>query len=156
VYALQGKKGKQSGKVSKDLDRYLRKVNKDVDMKEIEGNVSPSALVSLTMFVSYLKEQGVNSIIAPAFLPLRYSAEKNAVYYKGKVKEKTNEEIKRDIDKRDLIQYNITDKFMHLFVRYCHHFDNSNYYFDEDNQRMIVSIEPQKSKTENIIYGFDK
>ena len=56
LYTVQNKNKLKITDFSKKLDRYFRKINKGVSFQDIESNVSPNALVSLTLFMSLLKQ----------------------------------------------------------------------------------------------------
>lgn len=141
VYAVQNTKVKQDSLLAKELDRYFRKVGKGVDQEDIISNVSPNALVALTMFNAYLKKNGVEKVVAKDFLPLRYMA---SVDTKGKEEE--------DLEKIDRDQTNITDKFMYLFLRYGHHFPSSNATYDDVKGEMELSLCGEDEQGDNIIY----
>lgn len=135
--------------LSKKLDRFFRKVNKSVNMEEIEGNVSPNALVSFTIFNEYMQQQNISKFKATAFMPLRYSGNKIAGY----THTKTKEEAKTFLKKHNHDQYNITNKLMYMFIRYQHHFNNSQTFYDSIKQEITLAV-PQENTTsgDNIIY----
>ena len=152
IYAVQNKKGKQSNPLAKKLDRLFRKVNKDVDSEDVIANVSPNALVSLTIFNSFLINNNITQIIAPDFMPLRYHANKIAKYHRT-VKEAHD----KVLEKHNHDQYNITNKFMYLLMRYAHHFDNTEIYYDENRNIMQMQLSNKQSEnTDNLIYTIDK
>ncbi|MBQ9790946.1 MAG: hypothetical protein IJW24_05105 [Clostridia bacterium] len=171
IYAVQGRREKQTNKVSKDISRFLRKVNSGVDLplgedddpenffegmnlrKDIK-NVSPFALVSLTMFLSNMKSRGFSQVSAPALLPIRYLAERHAVLVRAKVK--GIDDVSPLIQRREDIQKNATDNFMHLFARYCFHFDNSEFDYDDINHRMVLTTKEQKHVNGNILFEIDQ
>lgn len=171
IYAVQGQKNKQVNKVSKDVSRFLRKVNEGagfhgniehraqgeyegMDLSEAVKNVSPFALVSLTMFLSLMKERGISHVSAPALLPVRYISERHATLMRAKVY--GVEDASPYIQKREDIQKNATDNFMHLFARYCLHFDSSEFDFDDIAHRMELDVRQQEKSGKNILYDIDK
>lgn len=159
VYAVQGVQGKQTSKVAKDMDRYFRKFNKGVEQDVGEDadilNVSPNALASITLFNSYLKGKEIDKIVATEFMPVRYQSNKSSAYVKGNAKEMSKEEIRAMIDKHDMIQHNITEKFMYVLMRYCYHFNDSDFEYDDIRHKMKVKLEPQKSRTDNVIFELE-
>ena len=149
VGAVQNEHPKQGFSTAKKLDRYFRKVNKDVDSEDVIANVSPNALVAFTLFNEYLKTQNINKIQSTPFQPIRYYSQKTAKYRHAKSKEEVIQ-IKKDIN-RD--QFNITNKVLYLFLRYEHHFDNATAYFDENIDTIYIDIaDKHAQKNENIIY----
>lgn len=138
VYAVQKPQTRNNDKdspVRKKLDRYFRKVNKDVP--EDMQNVSPNALVSFTVFNSLIESMGIKNIVAPDFMPIRYEANKEgALAHIFFAPEREEYLAKHDHD-----QYNITNKFMDLFVRYNHHFDNTEITYDDNTQTMHMTLE---------------
>ncbi len=171
VYAVQGRKNKQTNKVAKDMSRYFRKVNEgalmigeedDDSLGEFAGtnlrkdilNVSPFALVSLTMFFAQMKKQGERKIAAPALLPIRYIAGRHATFMRAKVMNVAD--VSPYIQKREDIQKNATDNFMHLFARYCFHFHDSEFDYDDMNQRLELEIREQQKTGKNILFEIDK
>lgn len=147
VFAVQNKKEKQTCVLAKKLDRYFRKLNSGVDMEDIIGNVSPNALASLALFSSLCEKGGVKEIVAPDFLPIRYNATLSA---KGKL----SEEVRGDaLEKVDKDQFNITNKFMYLFLRYNFHFPSSIVDYDIDKGEMTLSLNGKEKNGKNIIYS---
>jgi len=136
VYAIQNKQEKNENPLSKKVDRYLRKLNKGVDMDDMVANISTNALASLVLFSSYMKTQGIKEIIAPDYMP------------------------GRDTDKykfrRDEDQFNMTNKFMYLFLRYNYHFDTCTADYDDLTHTMHLNLNNDYTKTDNIICSLDE
>lgn len=147
VYAVQNRKKDQSNSLQKDLDRYFRKIGKGVEGEEELMQVSPNALVSLTMFCSYLKEQGVQQIISKDFQPSRYKARESRILSKY---------AEGELEALDNAQFNITNKFMYLFLRYSYHFPDCECDFDIDQGQMIMKLKEGVSVDNNIIYDIDR
>ena len=150
VYAVQNRSINQKNPLQKDLDRYFRKVGKDVEGEEELMQVSPNALVSFTMFVSYLKEKGVTQIVAKDFLPARYfSAE-------ATIKERYDDEVAQDkLERLDRDQFNITNKFMYLLMRYNHHFPECQIDYDETLGLMNMKIVNSIEKKDHLLHEVD-
>ncbi len=153
VYAVQSRKQKedeQKNAVQKKLDRYFRKVNKDVP-EELQ-NVSPNALVAFTCFAEELKKQHAKSMIAPNFMPIRYQSKISSF----SALNKTEEEKQEFLSKHDHDQFNITNKFMDLLFRYNFHFDETEICYDDNTQTMLLEFgEKSKEKrkaADNIIF----
>ncbi|MBE7074203.1 MAG: hypothetical protein E7379_03845 [Clostridiales bacterium] len=146
VYAVQRKRAIEDGNIVKDLDRYFRKLNKGVDIDDVEGNVSPNAVVAFTLFCAYLKNMGIKNVIGKDFLPLRYSAVADGP---NGLNNERRERLDRD-------QYNMTNKLMYLFLRYSHHFKNCPASYDADQGEMELNLNGDfESEKDNIIYDID-
>lgn len=158
IGAIQGLKGKQTNEASRKMDRYFRKLNNGVNMEEIEGNVSPNAVASLTIFNAYLKSKNINKIVAPCFLPVRAETPRRSLLVKSqKNPDSYNEEwLNLRLDEKDKEQFNATNKFMYLFKRYCYHFTDSDCWFDDHKQEMQTILNKQTKTSDNIIFNLDK
>jgi len=145
VYAVQQTKDISEGALVKDIDRYLRKVNKGIDKEDIIANVSPSFITALTLFASQMKQMGLKQLVAKDFLPMRYMAVVDAPSAN-----------KERLDKLDRDQVNMTDKFMYLFLRYNHHFPSCEATYNADSGEMVMTLNETNKKNDNIIYQFDE
>lgn len=150
IYAVQNRFGPKENVLAKKLDRYFRKVNKDVPMNEIEGNVSSNAVVGMTMFLSILKQNNIWHVTAPAYLPIRYDSSKLS-----KTRDVDQDLVSQIIDKVNRDQYNMTNKFMNLFVRYQYHFSDCDVNFDDNTQAMSLDLCKTRTAGDNIIYDLD-
>ncbi len=151
IYAVQNKSRIKDTTLAKKLDRHFRKLNKGIDMDSDEAHVSTNALASFALFLSILKQSDIDTVIAPAFLPIRYDGRKNA-QLKHKKEETTIEEIIENINRE---QENMTQKFINLFLRYEHHFENSVLSYDETTQDAVLNLDTEIEKGDNIIYDLD-
>lgn len=151
IYAIQGMRTKQENKLAKKMDRHFRKVNKGIDSEdEILSKVSPNALVSLAIFLAYKNELGINSVSAVNFMPIRY----NANLVAGTIKNEQAEE--QFLEKHDLNQFNITNRFMYTLIRYAHQF-GLDYDYDEIKERLNLSLTPTRTcDSDNILIDVDK
>lgn len=146
LYAVQNKKEKQTSALAKKMDRYFRKLNSGVDMEDIVAEVSPNAVAALAMFASLCEKSGKKEIVAPDFLPIRYGASFSA-------KERLGEDKKEEaIEKLDRDQFNITNRFMYLFLRYNFHFPSAEATYDEDKGEMALALDGRERNGENIIF----
>lgn len=153
LYCIQGEREKQTNKFSKQMDRFFRKANKDVDMEdEILSQVSVSALVGLTIFLTYQKMQGFKNVKAVNFMPLRY----NSNLTSGLMRAKT-EELKQEFEeKHNRNQYNISNKFFNTLIRYAYHF-NEDVSYDDILEELSFNLTDKKLKNnENILYDIEK
>ncbi len=149
IMGIQNFNKERNGELAKKLDRYFRKVNKDVDMEDIISKVSPNALISFTVFISYLKSLGIKEFSASAFRPVRYHASKISGYIKNSGKEARD----KFIQNHNHDQYNMTNKVLYMFLRYGHHFDNANVVYDDTMQKISLNIlDRDPTKKDNIIY----
>jgi len=149
IASVQNLYGKHTDPFAKKMDRFFRKINKDVNMSDLEGNVSPNALVALVLFLEFTKEQ---KFTAPNYSPLRYSTNQAA----GLNRSKTEEEKLIFLEQHDKNQFNITNKFMHLFLRYNFHFPESELFYDENSQTMELKLHNVQHKSDHLIYELPK
>lgn len=162
IYAVQRESKLKENSYTKKINRLLYKVNKDVeDDYELDNikDVSPSALVSLTLFIRILKENNINEIRVVDYLPIRYKAKECAIDYKiNKLKDKLkdkeiNELLIKAQDEQTNIQRNITDKFIRNFRRLEYQLGNvkiTNYPKDVDSM-MHLSLTDNFNQTDNIL-----
>lgn len=144
---------KQDNPLAKKLDRYFRKANKGVDVDDDIYKVSPNALVSMTIFNAYISSIGIDTIVANNFMPIRYNGNKVVLINKYKRESLSSNDA---IEKNNFNQYNITNKFMNLLKRYCYHFSECNYDYDDIKEVMICSLNKGKYNDDNILYDIDK
>lgn len=126
VYSIQNLNKQDKNALSKTLDRLFRQVNNGVDEEFL--NISPNALVGFTIFNEYLKQNKIDKIVSPNFLPIRYNEKicKNVEIYSQEP-----DILKIKLEEIDRVQYNITNKFMDMFLRYNLHFDNTNISYND-------------------------
>ena len=151
IFAVQDKNIDKNNTYSKKIKRLLYKINNEVDdsetleykdFKQNKSNyypenisdVSPSAVLSLSIFLKQLSELGITKVKVVPFLPIRYSAKKEA--YQRKVAYLVSEdnldiEQQKELTDKYLaehlrIQNNLTQKFLRNFFRINHHFPNVN------------------------------
>lgn len=95
-------------------------------------NVTPSFVLSLTLFLSYLKENNINKVCVMPKLPIREQNKKlvnlhkiKVATMKGTINDSNMEEFAKKLEqKRINDQYNATVKFANCFNRLKLHFDN--------------------------------
>lgn len=138
IYSILNSKEKKETneekiKYQKRISRELYKLNANVyDNESIEyhkfkqnnteyypeniSDVSPSALISLTVFLSLLEKENITKIKVIPYLPVRYLSRELII------DETTNENKQKLLEERNiLIQRNITDKFIRTFRRIKYH-----------------------------------
>ena len=154
VMAIQNKVNeKQDNPLAKKMDRYFRKVNKGIDESEDIYKVSPNALVSMTIFNTFLMNTGITQVEANNFMPIRYHGKKIMLMNKYKQDDNLQKEA---YEKHNFNQYNITNKFMNLIRRYCHHFNKCEYEYDDIKQVMICKLNKGIYNDDNIIFDIEK
>ena len=153
IFAVQDKNLDKNNCYNKKIKRLLYKINSGVyDVESVEyknykengssyypeniSDVSPSAVLSLSIFLKQLADLGITKIKVVPFLPIRYNAKKEA--YKRKINyliKKDNLSIteQKEIEQKYLdehlrIQNNLTQKFLRNFFRINYHFPNVEIY----------------------------
>lgn len=126
IYSVKNDKNRNSNSYSKKINRILYKVNKNVeDDYELDNikDVSPSALMSISIFIKLLKDNNITKINAVDYMPIRYKAKEKAIMKKvGKLKGKVsfdefNKIIDENLKEQERIQNNMTDKLIRNFRR---------------------------------------
>lgn len=107
-----------------EYKQYIENDRQDEYYPENVSDVSPSAVIALTAFVGLLKNEGIDSISAPDFLPVRWFAKERAIEYKANSMRKNSSndnDIENYIESKSLehenIQLNLTEKFIRDFRR---------------------------------------
>ena len=140
-------------KFKESMQDYFHTITLNSKAKGIERNVSPNSLVSLALFLSIFKNTGIKEVVAPDFMPIRYSTNHSAICNKMHNDKMTLDER---LEKHDNDQMNITNKFMHLFLRYNRNFPECEINYDDLSQEMHMSLIPTKTHGENLIYKIDR
>ncbi len=132
IYGIQGYKEEEGERTPeiKQVNRSRYAVNKKekipVDYQNVFLKQEPYAYISLFMFLSMLKQKGINKVVMPSFLPSRYANKSGTMEEIRKKQEKNikpgNDEIKqrkqvqKEYEQRatnlQRIQYNVTNKFL--------------------------------------------
>lgn len=115
---------------SEQLDEYSEVISEDIP--ENISQVSPAAIVALTIFLDILHQYGIDKIKLVSLLPLRYNGKeetfqkKYAYQLKQKNLDKTElEKILLEYKKEQLrIQKNLSEKLIRNFRRLEYHFPN--------------------------------
>ena len=168
IYSMLNKKDSNNDssvneKFVKDISRKLYKLNKNVlDQESREyldykngvsdyypeniSDVSPSFVMALVIFLSLLKKQGITRVKGVPYLPVRYLS-RNIAANSINDANKMNKLKERN----DLIQTNITNKFIRTIRRAVYHLDGVEiisypYEYDEFINIRIVN---DKTNTNN-------
>ena len=140
-------------KFKQETNDFFHGNTRNSHAKGVERNISPNALVSLSLFLSLFKDAGTNQIIAPNFMPIRYETNRSAIEQRAL---KNHLSIEDQIEKHNNDQNNITNKFMYLLSRYNHHFPECEMEYDEIKEEMRMKLAKTKSTGENLIYQIDQ
>lgn len=135
----------------KKIKRKLNKVNQNfieekkdnIESPENLNGIIPSFLVASTLFISFLKNYGINDIKLVSYFPLRWNSKelkyikmKNIHEEKGIDKLVIENEYNNNIEEHYNIQRNLSDKLIRNFRRLSYHINNIRnvsypYEFDE-------------------------
>ncbi len=110
------------------------KEGRSTEFAENISDVSPSAIMALSIFLNTLSSNNINKIKVVPFLPIRYNAKERANYKKLHFISKRQEMnfiekvalFKKMKIEHNMIQDNLTNKFIRNFMRLQYHFNNIN------------------------------
>lgn len=131
IYAIQNKDSKMNtdSKYNFEVKQKLRTINSGISKYR---NVTPSFVITLSLFISFLKENNINKVKVVSPLPIRQKNRDLSLEYKikfysmsGTLDNSEVEKLKKElIDKKLNDDYNSTVKFVNCFNRLKLHFDN--------------------------------
>ena len=131
IYAIQNKDSKinTDSKYNFEVKQKLRTINSSISKYR---NVTPSFVIALSLFISFLKENNINKIKVVSPLPIRQKNRDLSLEYKikfysmrGSLDVSEVEKVKQElINKKINDDYNSTIKFVNCFNRLKLHFDN--------------------------------
>lgn len=148
IYAIQNKQKDELTSYGKKINRRLYKINAGVSENEsdeykefMNGNdyypenisdVSPSAILSLSIFLDMVNQYGMEKIKVISLLPIRYNSKELAFTKKYEFKLKNDHLNSKELEKLLLeykkehlrIQQNLTEKLIRDFRRIEYHFKN--------------------------------
>lgn len=149
IYAIQDYNKHEKNPYYNKIKRKLYKLNSNVLESETEeykdyksgeseyypeniSDVSPSAILALTLFLNELEKNGINKIKVIPYLPVRFDNKTRCLAYKtlkeAKQNNLSNEEKRKLylelVNQQMLCQSNMTEKLIRNFYRLAHHFDN--------------------------------
>jgi len=136
IYSILNPKQEISTTYQKKIKRLLYKINEFVPEEELQ--VSPSAVLSLAIFLKILRLHNITKIKAVPYLPLRYLsrdfiAKDNSVLH----------------ERNDSIQTNATNKFIDTFRRLNHHqmINIKSYPYEQDEclNILVNNCEPNNN-----------
>lgn len=125
IYAAQNKNKNEDNEYSILVKKLLNTLNRGVKKYR---NVTPSALASLSLFISLLKEKEITNFEVVGNLPIRHQNRELVDNYKLQIESKTKDIVEVDrlrkimSDNRFRIYDNTTNKFRNNFQRLSHHF----------------------------------
>jgi len=178
IYAIKNDKVEENNlEYNKRIKRLLYKLdnhvkeNESLEYIEYKNNninyypenitdVVPSAILSLSFFLTTLYDYGISKVKIVSFLPVRYNAKKTSFEYITKRRidkenlniEESKKLIKQSENEHLRIQNNLTNKLIRNFNRLNFHFSNIeivSYPFEQD-EFLNMSINPFE-KTNNVI-----
>ena len=160
IYAIQNKDSKinTDSKYNFEVKQKLRTINSSISKYR---NVTPSFVVALSLFISFLRENNITKIKVVTPLPIRQKNRDLALDYKikfytmsGNLDNEEKEILKKElINKKINDDYNSTVKFMNCFNRLKLHFDNLfiNKGLDEEVTIEIINLITQNEFLEEIV-----
>ena len=148
IYAIQNKDSKNNTndpEYNELVQRSMRSINSGVKKYR---NVTPSFVIALTLFTSFLKQNGIEKIEVLSPLPLRQQNKKLVNDYiiarrtmKGNLLPESIEFLKTELeDKRIRDDYNATVKFRDCFNRLKVHFSGIYLSYNQIDNRMLLEI----------------
>lgn len=150
VAGIQNFYTQQESELAKTLDRYFRKVNKNIESGSLEANVSPNAVVSMAIFFKFLKQHNIKDVEVCDYMPLRYASSLECKKEKFKKQNKNESEVYDLMDKN---QFNMTNKLMNLMLRMAVHFDNLLVDYNQTKNQMEIKLtDSETTKNDNIIH----
>lgn len=167
IYAIQDYNKHEKHPYHNKITRKLYKLNKNVfetetkeykDYKEGKkeyypeniSDVSPGALLVLTVFLNEIEKGGINKVQIVPYLPVRYENKMQVLAFKT-LKKAKEENFKEEetrkyylelVNNQRKIQSNITEKFIRTVRRVAYHFDNVHIvsYPMELDDRMHITL----------------
>lgn len=149
IYAIQNKDSKinTDSKYNFEVKQKLRTINSSISKYR---NVTPSFVIALSLFMSFLNENNINKVKVVTPLPIRQKNRDLSLEYKikfysmsGRLDSDGVEKLKKElIDKKLNDDYNSTIKFVNCFNRLKLHFDNLflNTALDEEITIDIINL----------------
>ena len=155
IYAIQNYNKDIETSFGKKIKRKLYHLNEGVDNENEISLVSPAAILSLTIFLKQLRDNGISYIRVIPYLPIRYQNKAKAIELEIDYRTKKDNlrppqvyELRRKLESEQTrIQANLTEKLIRNFYRLEYHFAN-----------VIITAEPWiHDETLNIKLGmFEK
>lgn len=127
IYSVLNPKQAANTSYQKQIKRLLYKINESVSEEYL--NVSPSAVLSLSIFLRILKLHHIKNVKVITYLPLRYLS-----------RDLTAQERKEFIERNDFIQTNATNKLIDTFIRLQYHgiINITSYPYENDDSLHVT------------------
>ena len=148
IYAIQNKDSKQNTnnpEYNELVHRTMRSINSGVKKYR---NVTPSFVVAIAFFVSYLKSIGIESVEVLSPLPLRQDNKKRVNSYivehktmSGNLELESVEILKRELEEKRIMDvHNATVKFRNCFNRLKVHFSGIYLEHNAMTNEMVLDV----------------
>lgn len=153
-------------KLKRQINKKKYKINKEINDDELLA-VEPNSILSLSLFINLLHQEGIIDIEIPGMyvLDYEYHEKRNKIILKEfekkwndkKRKERNPEVYQQDLKylnknygKQDLISEIKTERFIRIFQRILHHFPNGkiNSYPGEIDNLLHINIPIIRDKNE--------
>ena len=145
VYAIQNKDSRINidQNYNQEIKNAFRTINSGISKYR---NVTPSFVVTLVLFLSFLKQNDIHKIKVITPLPIRQANRKkiqeiklNRYSVQGTLDKYSIEAMKKILeDKLSMDEYNTTTKFVNCFNRLKLHFENL--FYTNINDQMIIDV----------------
>ena len=149
IYSILNKeektKNEEEEQLRKKASRALYKINEFVSEDDVK-DVSMSSVLSLSIFISILKQKNINNMNMILYLPLRYYARELAA------SQIENEEKRNSLwERNEKIQSNLTEKMLTTIKRVVYSIEGIEFKNDLllDNGMVELTINNKKNKAIN-------
>ena len=134
----------EMGHIYKKLQRSFYKVNKTVSEEPDLLNLSPSSIISMSLFLGLLEKEGIRQFKVIDYLPVRYNSRDIIAQELKKFTEKLQE-------RNDHIQTNATNKFTSIFVRMTSHLPNLTLKGELGDGIMRFQLDPSEGENDDLV-----
>ena len=145
IYAIQNKDSKINTDqyYNTEVKNAFKTINRGISKYR---NITPSFVIALTLFISFLRENNISKIKVVTPLPIRQANRKITSEYKIKIFTMKGdlsidevENVKKVIEESSIRdEYNSTKKFENCFNRLKLHFENL--FYTNINNQMIINV----------------
>ena len=138
--------------IYKRIQRSFYKVNREVSNDPDLLAVSPSSVISVSLFLGLLEKKGIKKIKVVDYLPVRYNSRDIIAEQLTKFTEKLQE-------RNDNIQNNATNKFTTIFTRMPSHLPNLELQGELGDNILRFNLGSSNKETDdlvNILYNKSK
>ncbi len=134
----------EMGHIYKKLQRSFYKVNKSVSEEPDLLNLSPSSIISMSLFLGLLEKEGIKHFKVIDYLPIRYYSRE----IRAQELPKFTEELQ---ERNDRIQTNATNKFTSIFVRMTSHLPNLTLNGELGDGVMRFQLDPSEGESDDLV-----